>query len=89
MILSDDNEVKMSGKLEELMTEYMDITEAIYHKVLKADKDQDMEKLFKDSIAFSILGEEEKEKELLKLKNKNALLENFIKFMGEGEEDYD
>jgi hypothetical protein len=89
MILSDDNEVKMSGKLEELMTEYMDITEAIYHKVLKADKDQDMEKLFKDSIAFSILSEEEKEKELLKLKNKNALLENFIKFMGEGEEDYD
>lgn len=89
MILSDDNEVKMSGKLEELMTEYMDITEAIYHKVLKADKDQDMEKLFKDSIAFSILSEEEKEKELLKLKNKNALLENFIKFMEEGEEDND
>lgn len=89
MILSNDNEVKMSGKWEELMSEYMDITEAMYRKVLKADKDQDMEKLFKDSIAFAILSEEEKDKEILKLKNKNALLENFIKFMEEGEEDYD
>lgn len=89
MILSNDSEVKMSGKWEELMSEYMDITEAMYRKVLKADKDKDMEKLFKDSIAFAILSEEEKDKEILKLKNKNALLENFIKFMGEGEEDYD
>lgn len=86
MILSNDNEVKMNGKWDELMSEYMDITEAIYHKVLKADKDQDMKKLFKDSIAFAILSEEEKDKEILKLKNKNTLLENFIKFMEEGKE---
>ena len=86
MIKIDGENVHLEGKGNDLMLEYMNLTEIIYKDVLKADKDAEEKKKKKKGLAFAIKSDEEKDKELLKMKNKSALLENILKKLEDIEE---
>ena len=89
MIKIDGENVHLEGKGNDLMLEYMNLTEIIYKDVLKADKDAEARSLFEKGLAFAVKSDEEKDKELLKMKNKSALLEsilNKLEDLEEGEE---
>ena len=86
MIKIDGENVHLEGKGNDLMLEYMNLTEIIYKDVLKADKDVEARNLFEKGLAFAVKSDEEKDKELLKMKNKSALLENILKKLDDLEE---
>ena len=86
MISIEDGQIKISGTQMQIMEEFMDLTTRIYYKVLKADKDEEMDEFFRKSVDFAVLSTEKQEKELLKMKNKNTILEKIIKKLEEGEE---
>lgn len=86
MIKIDGENVHLEGKGNDIMLEYMNLTEIIYKDVLKADKDAEARDLFEKGLAFAIKSDEEKDKELLKMKNKSILLENILNKLEDLEE---
>lgn len=90
MIRVEDGNVEIQGNRDEIMVDFMDVAQTIYHEVLDCRNDKDDEMLFNESLKFIKMTEEEQDKELLKMKNKSKLAEevlNYLQSLEKGEDE--